>query len=142
MTDSADISRVEDYDIGFDLQIADIGHHQIMGNSAIRYLDGGISLRQPDRRRIQRGAGFASACSAGSYSRVTARDIRPFTFLDSRVPEIGTPFLRGRGDRRRGDRDIRQGEARRVGADGVWLRAGKGHEDNEPSAPVVRIATL
>src|SRR5437899_313278 len=104
-----------------------------MGNSAIRYLDGGISLRQPDGRRIKRGAGFASACSSGSYSRVTAWDIRPFTFLDSRVPEIGAPLLRGRSDRRRGDRDIWERKVRRVGAEGIWLQAGGCGDDDEPS---------
>jgi hypothetical protein len=64
MSDSADISRVEDQDIGFDLQIPVIGHDQIMGDSAIRYLNRWIPLRHPDRRRIERGAGLARACRA------------------------------------------------------------------------------
>src|SRR5580704_14720308 len=38
--DAADISRVERHDIGFDFRGPDIGHDQIMGDFAVRDLDG------------------------------------------------------------------------------------------------------
>ena len=36
MTNDADIIRIENHDIGFDCQRSEVGHDQIVGNSAIR----------------------------------------------------------------------------------------------------------
>src|SRR5689334_17270089 len=108
MTDRADISRVEGHNIGFYFELAERGDDQIMGNPAIRYLDRGIALRRSERRGIERGTGFATARSAGTYSRGTARYVRPLVLLDARVAQIGAPFFPRRSDRRCSDRDVRE----------------------------------
>jgi hypothetical protein len=85
MTNRADICRVEGHDIGFYFELADRGDDEIMGNPAIRYLDRGVALRQPNCRGIKRGTRLATTCIAGSYSGGSARNVRPLLFLDARV---------------------------------------------------------
>src|ERR1700737_52941 len=115
--DGADEVRIDDDGVGLDHQIAGIGENEIVRHSAVRRIDRQIATRQSHPFVTERRAGPAGGRRTGADPRTAAGYFRPFLLLDPRVRGIGVPFLPGRSDRRCRDRDFRQTDALRFGAE-------------------------